>query len=78
MALTGSGAFFKEDVRSFTSQGDHDVFAHYVTKEDALTAAVEGAPIMALCGKVWVPHRNPDSYPVCPTCLEIAEEIWND
>jgi hypothetical protein len=78
MALTGSGAGTAEQLRSFLEQGEHDVFAHYVTKEDSLKAAVEGSPIMALCGKVWVPYRNPDSYPVCPTCLEIAEEILDD
>jgi hypothetical protein len=78
MALTGSGASTVEQVRSFLSQGDHDIFAHYVTKEDSLKAAVEGAPIVALCGKVWVPYRNPDSYPVCPTCSEIAKEVFGE
>lgn len=78
MALTGSAALTESDVRAFMSQGEHDVFAHYVTKEDALAAAVEGQPIMALCGKIWVPYRNPEKYPVCPTCSELAEEYQND
>lgn len=30
-----------------------------------------GTPVIALCGKVWVPSRNPDRYPVCPECKEI-------
>lgn len=75
MSLTGSGALTDEQIRTFTQDGDHDVFSHYVTKEDALTAAVEGTPVMALCGKVWVPYRNPDNYPVCPTCAEMIEEM---
>jgi hypothetical protein len=75
MALTGSGALTEEQLRTFSTDGDHDVFAHYVTKEDSLIAAVEGKPVMALCGKTWVPHRNPDNYPVCPTCSEIMEMI---
>jgi len=36
-------------------------------------SAVTGKPIVALCGKVWAPNRNPDRYPVCPTCREIYE-----
>jgi len=32
---------------------------------------VTGTPVTALCGKVWVPSRDPKRYPVCPTCKEI-------
>lgn len=35
---------------------------------------VLGTPVTALCGKTWVPDRNPDRYPLCPTCKNIAEE----
>ena len=30
-----------------------------------------GAPVVALCGKVWVPNRDPGRFPVCPECKEI-------
>ena len=53
--------------------GDHDRFAHFARKTDIVKSAVTGKPIGALCGKVWVPVRNPDRYPVCPTCREIYE-----
>lgn len=36
---------------------------------------VNGAPVRALCGKVWVPGRDPNRYPLCPTCREIAEAM---
>jgi hypothetical protein len=29
--------------------------------------------VVALCGKVWVPSRDPKKYPVCPLCKEIWE-----
>ena len=58
-----------------TDDGDHDRFAHYVRKADATRAAVEGTPVVALCGKVWVPSRDPDKYPVCKTCAEIREQL---
>lgn len=58
-----------------TGDGDHDRFAHYVKKDDILKSAVEGMPVVALCGKVWVPNRDPDRYPVCPACKEIMDAI---
>jgi hypothetical protein len=36
---------------------------------------VTGTPVTALCGKVWVPSRDPKRYPVCPTCKEIYEQL---
>ncbi|MCW1007230.1 DUF3039 domain-containing protein, partial [Streptococcus anginosus] len=38
-------------------------------------SAVTGAPVIALCGKVWVPGRDPNKFPVCPTCKEIYEGL---
>ncbi len=57
--------------------GDHDRFAHYVRKTDQARAAVEGVPVRALCGKVWVPSRDPKKYPVCPQCAKIRERLLN-
>lgn len=34
---------------------------------------VNGTAVRALCGKVWVPGRDPRRFPMCPTCREIAE-----
>lgn len=55
-------------------EGDHDRFSHYVRKSDIVESAVTGKPVIALCGKVWVPDRNPDRYPVCPMCKDIYEK----
>jgi hypothetical protein len=56
-------------------EGDHDRFSHYAEKEKLTEAMVMGTPIIALCGKVWVPSRDPKKYPVCPTCKEIWEAL---
>ncbi|GAA4525722.1 DUF3039 domain-containing protein [Brachybacterium paraconglomeratum] len=56
-----------------TDDGDHDRFAHYVRKDKVTQAALGGTPVIALCGKVWVPGRDPEKYPVCPECKEIFE-----
>jgi hypothetical protein len=62
--------------RPTTGDGDHDRFAHYVDKAEAARAYVEGTPVRALCGKVWVPSRDPSRYPVCPTCKDIVEAVF--
>ncbi|MFG2090831.1 MULTISPECIES: DUF3039 domain-containing protein [unclassified Spirillospora] len=65
------------DVRPDLSHGDgdHERFAHYVKKQKITESAVTGTPVIALCGKVWVPNRDPKKYPVCPECKEIYETM---
>ena len=66
--------------------GDHERMSHivlegFVPEEGDFIAAgpsvvegmVNGTAVKALCGKIWVPGRNPKRYPLCPTCREIAE-----
>lgn len=55
--------------------GDHERFAHYVRKEKIMESALSGEPVTALCGKVWVPGRDPKRFPVCPTCKEIYDGL---
>lgn len=56
-----------------TEPGDHDKFAHYVSKRKVTEAHVLGIPIIALCGKIWIPNRDPAKFTVCPECKEIYE-----
>jgi hypothetical protein len=58
-----------------TDAGDHDRFSHYVEKSKIVESAVTGTPVVALCGKVWVPSRDPERYPVCPRCKEILASL---
>jgi hypothetical protein len=55
--------------------GDHERFSHYVPREKLMQAMVEGTPVRALCGKLWVPSRDPERFPVCPQCKEIHESL---
>lgn len=61
----------RTDTRPSTGDGDHDRFSHYVKKDEMTKALVEGTPVRALCGKIWVPSRDPDRYPTCPACEEL-------
>jgi hypothetical protein len=45
-----------------------------------LDARINGTPIEALCGFVWVPARDPRQLPVCQACKEVYDmyKIFND
>lgn len=65
----------EETQRQLQEPGDHERFSHYVRKEKITESAVTGDPVIALCGKVWVPGRDPEKFPVCPTCKEIYDGL---
>ncbi len=69
----GSQTVLDERTEHRLDEGDQERFSHYVPKAKLTEAMVNGTPVVALCGKVWIPHRNPDRYPVCPEC----KEIWS-
>ena len=66
----------EETVPQLQEPGDHERFSHYVRKEKILESALSGEPVTALCGKVWVPGRDPKKFPICPMCKEIADAVW--
>jgi hypothetical protein len=68
----------KQETLSTFIDGDHDLFAHYVDKVEATKAMIFGSPVVALCGKVWIPSRDPDKFPVCPECKSIHEKLFNN
>ena len=52
-------------------EGDRERFSHYVDKNKVMESAMTGKPVRALCGKKWIPNRDPQKFPICPTCKEI-------
>jgi hypothetical protein len=64
----------KADIR--VDDGDHERFSHYADKNDIMEAMINGTPIMALCGKIWIPSRDPKKFPVCPMCKEIYDALF--
>ena len=59
-------------------EGDHDRYSHYVKKDKILSSAISGKAVIALCGKKWTPGRDPEEFPVCPTCKEIYEKLRDE
>jgi hypothetical protein len=74
--MSGTAPETKHEPRLAEGDGSHDRFAHYVRKSDIVLSNVEGVPVVALCGKKWVPNRDPDRYPVCPTCKELKSQLF--
>ncbi len=72
---TEGGILVDERTQEQTEAGDHERFAHYVQKDKIVESAVLGQPVVALCGKVWVPNRDPGKFPVCPECKNIFEGL---
>ena len=73
-ASEGSGSL-GIDLVTVRTDGDGDRFAHFVRKDKANSSMVTGQPVVALCGKVWIPTRDASQYPVCPTCKELRDSM---
>ena len=80
----GVGQVLETRPEEQTRTGEPDV-AHIVrTEGDAaarvLEARVNGTPLEALCGVVFVPQRDPSRLPMCATCKDIYEtyRVFND
>jgi hypothetical protein len=43
-----------------------------------LRATIEGFPVTAVCGYVWVPGKDPRNKPVCSPCKEFFESNGRD
>jgi len=77
MGILGLDNLLERDTR--TTDGD-PIHAHIIDRGSderpasaiILEARVNGTPLTALCGYVWIPSRDPEKYPVCPKCEEIV------
>jgi hypothetical protein len=65
-------------VTTDADSGEGDGYAHYARKEEITRAAIEGGTITALCGFRFPPIRDPQRFPVCPRCKELAAMLWGD
>lgn len=72
---TSTSVLERTELREEVEPGDRERFAHYVRKEKILQSAMTGRPVIALCGKVWVPGRDPNKFPVCPACKAIYDGL---
>ncbi len=73
--IGGAGGTLLEEQTQSLEPGDHERYSHYVKKEKIVESAVMGTPVIALCGKVWVPGRDPQKFPICPICKEVYDGL---
>jgi hypothetical protein len=64
-------------VESDADTGEDDGYAHYARKDEIARAAVLGGTVTALCGHRFLPVRDPQRFPVCPRCKELAGMLWD-
>lgn len=83
--MTDTSGVLERTEAPVTDEGDHERFTHIVlegfnvsdeefvaTGNSVVAGMVNATPVVALCGKTWVPGRDPQRYPMCPTCKDIA------
>jgi hypothetical protein len=63
------------DVRTNDSN-ENEQFAHYAEKASVTEGYIMGTPVMAICGKIFVPSRDPEKLRVCPPCKEILDALF--
>lgn len=54
---------------------ENDGFAHIGRAADVNRAYVTGEAITALCGRRFVPTRDPEKFPLCPRCAAVMSQI---
>ncbi len=70
---SSTGLLERTEVEREKAPGDGDRFAHFVRRDKADNSMMTGQPVVALCGKVWIPTRDASKYPVCPTCKALRD-----
>lgn len=51
-------------------------FAHLAEKASVTEGYILGTPVVAICGQIFVPSRDPEKFPLCPICKKIAEALF--
>lgn len=59
-----------------TDTDDSEDFAHYAEAAKVTEGYIMGTPVVALCGKVFIPSRDPLKLRICPICKEIADALY--
>lgn len=54
----------------------NEKLAHYAESVSVTEGYVLGTPIQAICGKIFVPSRDPEKLRKCPICVEIMDALF--
>ena len=73
--MTGLDTLERETVDVDTGNAEPPV-AHIADAAKVTEAYVMGMAIEAICGKVFIPSKNPDGLEICGDCKEIADALF--
>lgn len=62
--------------KSDSDNSEH--FAHYADAAEVTEGYIMGTPVIALCGAIFIPSRDPLKLRVCPECKEILDALFLD
>jgi hypothetical protein len=65
-----------EEVDIRDTESDDPLYAHYAEKAKVTEGYIMGTPVIALCGKVFIPHRDPLKLPICQECHDIINGLF--
>lgn len=57
---------------------DASRYAHYADAASVTEGYILGKVIVAICGRVFIPTRDPLKLPICPICQELSEALFLD
>jgi hypothetical protein len=64
------------DLDQDTDSENNDELAHYAEAASVTEGYIMGTPVQALCGKIFIPSKNPERLKLCPICKEIADSVF--
>jgi hypothetical protein len=65
----------KTDVTTLDSEGSA-VYAHYAEAAEVTEGYIMGTSVLALCGRVFIPSKDPEKLKICPSCKEVVEALF--
>lgn len=69
-------ALLEEKTENHTTESGEPRYAHYADSVSVTEGYITGKPVLAVCGKLFVPSRDPKKFPICPICKEIVEALF--
>lgn len=76
LELQGAELDIYEDLDYKLDDNRDKPMAHYAEAASVTEGYVMGTPVLALCGKLFVPHRDPEKLKICPICKEIVDALF--
>lgn len=61
------------EVKERSTVDNSKKYAHYVNNGKLVESVMYNKPVIALCGKKWIPNKILDDAEICPVCKSLYE-----